>query len=352
MEIICRVCKNKSIKIYSTYVTPECIWPTKIKSHSSRCHVFSCTNCSHLQLQNFSKERIFKFYGDIQSNLNKSSTHLNRLSLIKSHYGSNFLKKKKILDVGGGINPILYGKNIFLADFKIQKKMKYLLKKNFYEIDVEKDNINNQFDIIFLTHTLEHFKYPKKAIINIMKSLKINGRLFIEIPNFDFYTKKNTYYAIFHQHLSMFTLSHLSNFLKICGLTIDKLFLKTNVIFCSVKKKEINKKKLVYIDNRKIFKRLNKNYTKMKKKIFSYIENRKFDIYGAGGSMVLCLASLRNISKNINLVFDNDPSKQSMLFPGTDIKIYKKIKKPKLHSKLSLSSYKLKKNKNLNIHLV
>ena len=350
--MICRVCKNKSVKIYSTDPIPECIWPTKIKSRSSKCHVFSCVMCSHLQLQNFSKQKISKFYGDVQSNLNKSSTQKNRLSLIKDHYGSDFLKRKKILDVGGGINPILQGKNIYLVDFKIQKKMRYLFKKNFFEIDIEKNSVNDQFDIIFLTHTLEHFKYPKKAISNIMKSLKINGRLFIEIPNFDFYTKKNTYYAIFHQHLSMFTYLHLSNFLKLCGLSIDKLFLKTDVIFCSVKKTEIIKKKLLYIDNKKIFKRLNKNYNKMKKKISNYINNRTFNIYGAGGSMVLSLASLRNIIKNIVLVFDNDTSKQHMLFPGTNMKIYKNIKKSKLLNKYSLSTYKLKKNNNLNIHLI
>ena len=61
-------------------------------------------------------------------------------------------------------------------------------------------------------HTLEHFKYPARAIQNIKALLKNDGRIFIEIPNFNFNIRKETYYAIFHQHLSMFTIDHLKIF--------------------------------------------------------------------------------------------------------------------------------------------
>ena len=92
-------------------------------------------------------------------------------------------------------------------------------------------------------HTLEHFKQPKKALDNIISSLKDNGKLFLEIPNFNYFINRNTYYAIFHQHLSMFTMKHLTNFLSLSGLSVDKLFIKKEVIFCSVKKNKFNKKK-------------------------------------------------------------------------------------------------------------
>ena len=111
---------------------PESIWPLKRDNYSSKCHVYACSNCYHLQLQNFSKKKISNFYGDIQSNTSKSKIHNSRIELIKNYYGSNSLRNKKILDIGGGINPILSGKkNIYIADFKIQKKIKTLFKKIF-----------------------------------------------------------------------------------------------------------------------------------------------------------------------------------------------------------------------------
>ena len=349
--MICRICKGKSKKVHSTGLLPESIWPLNRDNYSSKCHVYACTNCYHLQLQNFTKKKISKFYGDIQSNTSKSETHNSRIELIKNHYGSNTLRNKKILDIGGGINPILSGKSIYIADFKIQKKIKNLFGKNFFEIDIENKAIKNQFDHIFLIHTLEHFKYPLKAMKNISKSLKINGRLFVEVPNFDFHTKKRTYYGIFHQHLSMFTIKHLNNLLNLSGMKIEKLFLNKDVIFCSVKKIEILKKKIDFINNRIIFKRFKKNLNLMKKKISKRIKNEKFDIYGAGGSMVLALASLE-IKKNIGQIFDNDPLKCGKIFPGSKKKIQKNNKTLQSKSICSLSTYNIKKKNNLNIHKI
>ena len=117
-----------------------------------------------------------------------------------------------------------------------------------------KKKINQKFDIIFLIHTLEHFKYPKKAILNIKNSLHENGRLFIEIPNFNFMLKHKTYYSIFHQHLSMFSLKHLRNFLNQSGLKIDKLFNENEIIFCSTKKINLKNNKILNINNNRIFK--------------------------------------------------------------------------------------------------
>lgn len=348
--MICRVCKSKCKKIYSSNVLPECIWPTKKINASSKCHVYSCSKCFHLQLQDFSKKRISSFYGEIKYNLGKSSIHKNRINIIKDNYKSFRLKDKKILDVGGGINPILYGENIFITDFKIEKEIKSLFKKKNFELDIENKSVPLKFDYIFLMHTLEHLKYPLKALKNISKSMKSNSRLFIEIPNFDFHTKKNTYYGIFHQHLSMFTLKHLKNLLDYSGMKIEKLFINTSVIFCSVIKNKTMKNKLELIDNEKILKRYEKNYDLMKIKIYNHIKENKFNIYGAGGSMVLALASLSQKNLRINKIFDNDQKKWNKFFPGFKKKILKNQKNIISEKIYSLSSYDIKNNYNLNIN--
>ena len=244
----------------------------------------------------FFKKKILKFYGDTQYVLDKTKTNKNRLMLILKKYGRLFFKNKKILDVGGGINPFHINNNSFIADFKIQKINKHIFKNKYYETNIEEKKIKNKFDIIFLMHTLEHFKYPARAIQNIKASLKNDGRIFIEIPNFNFNIRKETYYAIFHQHLSMFTIDHLKNFLILNGLSIENIFIKKDVIFCSVK---LNKSKIKpkYIDNKKIIIILKKNLNSMKRKILNHLQNNKFDIYGAGGSMVLLISLFNNLKK-------------------------------------------------------
>ncbi len=344
----CRVCGEKCEKEYTSVNLPECIWPTK-KNFKSKCHVYSCLKCFHLQLQNFSKKKISEFYGDTQFNLSKSSVHKNRIRLIKKIYGLNYLKNKNILDVGGGINPILYGKQIFIADIKVQNNNKIIFKNNYFEIDIEKNSLPYKFECIFLIHSLEHFKYPLKALKNITKSLNPNGRLFIEVPNFDYYTIKKSYFGIYHQHLSMFTIEHLKNLLKQSGMHIDKLLIKNEIMFCSFKKQNI-KKKVTYIDNKEIFVKYKKNYNVMRLKITKHIKNKKFNIYGGGGSMVLALASVLNNKKKINKIYDSDSRKWNKFFPGTKKKIFRNKKNITNINIYSLSSYHMKKNKNLNIN--
>ena len=129
-------------------------------------------------------------------------------------------------------------------------------------------------------HTMEHFKYPGKAMKNIKNLLKKDGKLFVEIPNFNYYIKKNTYYSIFHQHLSLFTLKHLKNLLNFYSMKIEKLFIEDKIIYCSIKNTDI-KSEILSINNEILFKLLKKNYTIMKKKVYVHLKNNKFDIYGA-----------------------------------------------------------------------
>ena len=214
---------------------------------------------------------------------------------------------------------------------------------------MSKKKINQKFDIIFLIHTLEHFKYPKKAIINIKNSLHKNGKIFIEIPNFNFMLKHKTYYSIFHQHLSMFSLKHLYNFLNQSGLKIDKLFNENGIIFCSAKKINFKNNKTLNIDNNMIFKLFIKNHGLMKKKLLNHLKKNKFNIFGAGGSMTLAIATISEIKNNINQIFDNDPAKLHFNFPGTKKKILANSKIKNLKDFLSVSNYDLKKKNNLNI---
>jgi len=60
---------------------------------------------------------------------------------------------------------------------------------NFFHIkttiqNIEQDlHINKQFDIITLWHVLEHFSNPLNVLINLKQLLKLDGIVFVEVPN-------------------------------------------------------------------------------------------------------------------------------------------------------------------------
>ena len=45
----------------------------------------------------------------------------------------------------------------------------------------------------------------------IRNILNKDGKIFIEIPNFDYFIKQMPHYAVFHQHLNMYDLKNLKN---------------------------------------------------------------------------------------------------------------------------------------------
>lgn len=49
--------------------------------------------------------------------------------------------------------------------------------------DAENFNINKEFDIVWVSHVLEHMISPNEFLKNLNKNLKNNGMLFIEVPN-------------------------------------------------------------------------------------------------------------------------------------------------------------------------
>ena len=70
------------------------------------------------------KKKIKSFYGEESFNIITKENHKDRINTIKNNYYSKFFKKKNIIDIGGGVNPIFYNKNVDIMDIKISKKKK------------------------------------------------------------------------------------------------------------------------------------------------------------------------------------------------------------------------------------
>ena len=105
---------------------------------------------------------------------------------------------KTILDIGSGRGFMLYYLKKYFGysracgtqlsrnavEFSRKKLGLEIYDKDFLEIPFG----DEQFDVISLWHVLEHVPVPELYIEKIEHSLKENGRLVIEVPNFDSWT--------------------------------------------------------------------------------------------------------------------------------------------------------------------
>ena len=64
---------------------------------------------------------------------------------------------------------------------------------------------NLDAELIVLRHTLEHIPKPLEFIQMIAKANKYRGKIYIEIPTFDWIVANNSIEDIFYEHCNYFT---------------------------------------------------------------------------------------------------------------------------------------------------
>ncbi len=145
-------------------------------------------------------------------------------------------KAKSILDIGSGRGWMLY----FLKKyFKYKRTAGTQIAENAYIYSKEKLNLeiynkdllelsfNDKFDVITMWHILEHVEKPEEYIERIYELLDDKGMLFIEVPNFNSWTRIITgkYWLALDlkHHLTFFTPSSLVSLLKKYNFKIKKI---------------------------------------------------------------------------------------------------------------------------------
>lgn len=202
----CPICKSSSYD--------------RIDKHYTRAQLFkkskliTCTVClaksvypmpSESELEKFNQS----YWEDVQTASEKDREFhyvqsLYRVKYLKSHLEN--VENMKILDIGAGggyIYDVLKANNDNVnfsaveADLNMQEELRKKGVKNVYltwQAIHETD-----FDMITLSHVIEHFAEPLKYLKEIKKLLKRNGYIFVEVPNQDDFFK-----TFFGAHLIFF----------------------------------------------------------------------------------------------------------------------------------------------------
>ena len=143
-------------------------------------------------------------------------------------------RASSILDIGSGRGYMLYylkkyygyvrtagtqiSKNAF--EFSRHKLGLEIYDKDLLDLSVD----DASFDIVTMWHVLEHVAHPEKYIEKISHILKDNGKIIVEVPNYNSWTRAltNRYWLGFDldHHVTFFTPSSLSGLLEKYGFKI------------------------------------------------------------------------------------------------------------------------------------
>ena len=248
--------QNKLKNNHFKFIENPCVCGVREKSIllSSRdkfgLRVFNylCTNCGIIRQDPIlDNDSIVKFYSKYYREIYEGDIHTNNFEKIfnsQYHSGKKIYKTiskcllkenlqinnyKKVLEIGCGPGGILkyfndMGHDVLGLDYDNNYSSEIKKKNiNFENRDFLEDNFNDKYDLIILSHVIEHFTDLDKIINKLKKLLNPNGVLYILTPgvlNFEKYgflnlvnQFKRTLFLFYLQnaHIYYFSLNSLKN---------------------------------------------------------------------------------------------------------------------------------------------
>ena len=158
--------------------------------------IYQCDECSLYFIDSPTDEEINSLYkNEYHNNIKNKLFEIakSKMRYARSLSQFNFikqtidLKNKDICEIGAfdGLLLSLFKKNnnnVF--GYELNDDARVYAKKK-YDIDLEENFLESKskYDIIILSHVIEHFREPKEILIKIKSMLKENGFIYIEVPN-------------------------------------------------------------------------------------------------------------------------------------------------------------------------
>lgn len=198
--------------------------------------VYQCDKCSLYFIDSPTDEEINSLYKNEYHNNIKNKlfeTAKSKMRYARSLSQFNFikqtidLKNKDICEIGAfdGLLLSLFKKNnnnVF--GYELNDDARVYAKKK-YDIDLKENFLESKskYDIIILSHVIEHFREPKEILIKIKSMLKENGFIYIEVPNSPM-TNECSYNMLMRylntEHIVNFNMDNLIKFAESADLKI------------------------------------------------------------------------------------------------------------------------------------
>ncbi|MBF0541693.1 MAG: class I SAM-dependent methyltransferase [Nitrospirae bacterium] len=226
----CIVCGSERLKHFSRYNTAKETEGIFIGRRLVRCQ-----SCSHIQIEPmFTEDELDQYYSQSKYWSEKHSddrTHklqskaFSQIAYIESKTSLNDIER--VLDIGAGYGRFFQELRALLPEreFKFTAveggpdAVTYLKETFDAKIHKSYKAVKGKFDLIVISHFMEHMSNPSELMRLISRSLTSSGVCFIEVPNKDYAYRKNL-----TPHISFFSpesLTHCStnNGLKVVDIT-------------------------------------------------------------------------------------------------------------------------------------
>jgi 2-polyprenyl-3-methyl-5-hydroxy-6-metoxy-1,4-benzoquinol methylase len=169
-------------------------------------------------------------------------------------------------------------------------------------------NVNAAF--IILRHTLEHISQPFDFLKKISAANNHKGKIFIEVPTFEWIAKHNAIEDIFHEHCNYFTLDTLQ---MLFNKSIGGHFFNGQYIYAIADLKDVKEN----IEKKEV----QPYYVKFKERITEYTNMisalPNVAIWGAGAKGSTFLNLVDKSGGKVKCVIDINPKKQHQYIGGT-----------------------------------
>jgi len=328
----CRVCQGQEHILHSTYeALPIHVWPlVNAGDHVLEdAGLYVCQECGHVQLQSMDVAFVDSLYAEgsyVEDNLGQKKE---RLEIIQTALGDNLFAKKRVLDIGGGHNPfvaIIPESETWIVDIapdeESQKYADHVVAGRFEEVDLP----GAHFDIITVFHTMEHFADPAHTVRQMAHVVKPGGLVIVEVPNLSGTIETIPFYAVFHQHISLFTPTTMDQLFDRYGFRRKVLLRSDSVILVAYEKAEDSQGiPSYYEDSMRLATELRVRLQEIRSKVDQAMDTwgqKRLGIYGAGGSTTLFLANCPRLRDRIEVAFDRDERKHGRYIPGSGIPVH------------------------------
>lgn len=307
-----------------------------------------CPRCGFAYTDNpFSEERLNNRYANMSKFefdsddyvLSESDSYVKRCLRQKFFIENAVGKFDSMLEVGAasGYNISLYNdccdcigiepseKNCILAERNYGIKMFNGMFADFIK------SCDRQFDMIFLSHVLEHIVNPFDFI---MECSKINSKyVFIEVPSFDFKFKDEPFGMFAEEHVNYFTTEGLTSLMNMAGYSLvdehmifgnDEMLPAGWPAISTIWQKSDKKAFLHPVFDTKTLMScyIKDSYVRLselEEKISEITSDMKVAVWGTGHHASMLLANTTLGNKNVVKFYDSDVRKHKMTMFGKSI---------------------------------
>jgi len=185
------------------------------------------------------------------------------------------------------------------------------IKKQYFMPDIVK-----QAKGLILRHVLEHIQNPVEFLEQLKVSNGGSGKIYIEVPCFDWICKHKAWFDIYYEHVNYF---RLNDFKRIFGEIIEcGKFFGDQYIYVVAEMSSLKKPK-IDSDNRVSFP------TDFTDNIINTDENsignNQVVIWGGASKGVIFALLKERFGYSVDIVIDINPAKQGRYLPATGLKI-------------------------------